>query len=152
MNPYEEVEAELADRARAAFASGDGGEGVLFEKLGSVADYLRRVALPDASPHYRAEKSGALLDAAIRLHVRAQEAYARWPEDDDGVYRAALLRLEDVTEAVCTVMWATGRAARGEDRGVERRDAAEVQQAAQRLRAWATELAATAVPDEEDEG
>lgn len=75
--------------------------------LVDVADSLRRVA-DGNSPHYRAEKAGALLYAAIRTNEVTMIANAGWPEPETGTHDAiqeATVLLTDLTTQIRQIMW-----------------------------------------------
>lgn len=93
---------DLLQRCHAAERSGDWQEGLILGALVDVADQVKRIGDNPASGHYRAEKAGVLLTAAIRLHRTTMLAYGGWPEDDPNehaVLTAARL-LEDVADQV----------------------------------------------------
>lgn len=82
---------DLLRRCHLAERAGDWQEGVILSALADVADYLKRIGDNPGSSHYRAEKAGALLTAAIRLHRDALLAYGGWPDDDDNERAAVQL-------------------------------------------------------------
>jgi hypothetical protein len=130
---------DLLRRCHAAERSGDRQEGAILGALVDVADYVKRIGDNPDSAHYRAEKAGALLTAAIRLHRDALLAYGGWPEDDaneDAVLTAAKL-LEDVAEHVRQTMWEAMHIARGEAQTASRSRGKDLVHAGEQLARWA---------------
>jgi hypothetical protein len=79
-----------------------------------MSDHVKRIGDSPESAHYRAEKAGVLLTAAIRLHRNTMLAYGGWPEDEPNehaVLTAARL-LDDIVDVVQQELWQAMRAAR----------------------------------------
>jgi hypothetical protein len=132
---------DLLRRCHAAERSGSWQEGTILSALVDVADHLKRIDDTPDSAHYRADKAGALLTAAIRLHRDALLAYGGWPEDDpneDAVLTATKL-LEDVTEHVRKAMWQAMHTARGET-PANRSPSDHLVHAGERLTRWAARV------------
>jgi hypothetical protein len=113
---------DLLRRCHTAERLGDWQEGAILNALVDVADYVKRIGDNPESSHYRAEKAGALLVAAIRLHRDALLSYGGWPEDD-ATERAVLTGsrlLEDVAEHVGQTMWQAIRVARDDTAALNR--------------------------------
>lgn len=130
---------DLLRRCHAAERADDWREGVILSALVDVADYLKRIGDNPESGHYRAEKAGALLTAAIRLHRDALLAYGGWPEDDPhehAVLTASRL-LEDVADHVRETMWQAMRAARGESPADDRSPSSDLVHTGEQLARWA---------------
>jgi len=130
---------DLLRRCHLAERAGDWQEGLILSALVDVADYLKRIGDNPESSHYRAEKAGALLTAAIRLHRDALLAYGGWPDDDDN--ERALLSssrlLEDVAGRVRQSMWQAMRAARGESPALNRSETDRFVHVGRQLERWA---------------
>lgn len=144
-DPLQAAHNELDARLHAADETGDWHERAILSPLVDVADYLRRLTLARATPHYRADKAGPLVRAAHRAQLEAFQAYAGWPDDDAPTERDlhdAAEVLDDVCTAVRGAMWAT---ARGED--ITHSQARKLSDAARRLTKWAEHRSAAAVPD-----
>lgn len=140
---------ELLERCRLADAAGDWQEREILSLLADVADYLKRIGNHRDSTHYRAEKAGALLHAAIRVERETLLAYAGWPEesDDERAIMEASELLEDIIGQVRAAMWRSGRHARGDDSLMCRHEAAELSTVVRRLSRWADEQVLKAGPD-----
>jgi hypothetical protein len=130
---------DLLRRCHAAERAGDWQEGIILSALVDVADYLKRIGDNPDSSHYRAEKAGALLTAAIRLHRSALLAYGGWPEDDpsEQTVLTASRVLEDVAEQVQQTMWHAMRTARGEPQAADRPPSKDLVHAGEQLTRWA---------------
>lgn len=150
-----DAHSELVERCRLADAMDDWRERTLLTPLVDVADYVKRIGDHPDSAHYRAEKAGALLRAAIHLHCQALMAYAGWPEGgaDDGpacaIIDMAHELLEDLAVAVGDVVWSTARVAKDDEAGASpyRCDVDQLRDAAKAALAWADGLAASARQD-----
>jgi hypothetical protein len=129
---------DLLRRCHAAERAGDWQEGTILSALVDVADYLKRIGDNSESSHYRAEKAGALLIAAIRLHRDTLLAYGGWPEDDTN--EQALLTtsrlIEDVAEHARHAMWQAMRAARGDRHAMTASEADGFVHAGRQLARW----------------
>lgn len=79
----EEVERSLRAEAEAIHETERYSLAFVFEQLAHVADYTRRCALDSASPHYRADKAGQLVAAAIRVSAAALGNFAEATGDAD---------------------------------------------------------------------
>ena len=66
---------DLLRRCHAAERSGHWQEAVILSALVDIADHVKRIGDNHDSAHYRAEKAGVLLTAAIRLHCNTMLAY-----------------------------------------------------------------------------
>lgn len=150
-----DAHSELVERCRLADAIDDWRERTLLAPLIDVADYVKRIGDHPDSAHYRAEKAGALLQAAIRLHCQALMAYAGWPEGgaDDGPACATIDMahelLENLAVAVEAVGWSTARAANEDQSSARpyRSDVDQLRQAAKAALAWTDALPASARQD-----
>lgn len=88
--------------------------------LEDVVDHARRVDLDTASEHYRADKAGALLRAAVRLQRNTLLEYARSLQDPDfdaggatGERLASLASdLIDQVDQTVSMMWEVARGER----------------------------------------
>lgn len=119
--------------------------------LEDVADNLRRVLRPDATPNYRADKGSDLAVAARRGLAVALTRYADSlaPDEGEADRRADLIatagRELDAIDAECVgFMWL---AARGEP--LTRRQVEGLRVAVRGLARWADRLAVTAVEDDD---
>lgn len=135
-------QADIERRAQAADAYGDYDEARLLFALAGCADFVRRVALPTASAHYRSDKSGELLACAVRLHWLCLDDYAG--QADGGVLEDGGAALAKVVEAVSGLMWA---AARRLGHGGADIDLAAFHLALSRLKVWAGEVEARTAED-----
>ncbi len=150
-----DAHSELRERCRLADAVDDWRERTLLAPLVDVADYVKRIGDHPDSAHYRAEKAGGLLEAAIRLQCQALMAYADWPDDgpDDGPTCATIDKafdvLGNVASAVEAVAWSTARAADDDEStpGPYRSEVAQLQGAAKTVLAWSDALAGSARHD-----
>jgi hypothetical protein len=146
---------ELERRWREADAAGDWRTRWLLSELIDVADYTRRVAMPSASAHYRAEKVGSLASAADRVQKVAFVAYAGWPENPDPedsrthpteqAINEAFEILEGVREAIRTGAWTIARNGQ-----LYESDAMAMRGAASAFTRWVNRLSETASPDDPD--
>ena len=115
----------------------------VFTALADVADYTRRICLPTASDHYRAEKAGSLLRAAIRTHRQTLLGYAGWP-DGTVVEREidhAHELLQEVADGVSVAAWTAAKGGHLYDES-----AAALVRTVRELLRWAERLASEAVP------
>lgn len=136
-----EAHNELLARCHAAERAGDWCEAATLSALVDVADYLKRIGDNPDSAHYRAEKAGALLDAAIRVQRTAMLSYGGWPEDDANEHAvvAASRLLERTADHVGQAMWHAMCAARGDAQPLGRHEAGELVHLGQELARWATQ-------------
>jgi hypothetical protein len=113
---------DLLRRCHAAERSGDWKEGVILSALVDIADYVKRIGDNPDSSHYRAEKVGALLTAAIRLQRDTLLAHGGWPEDDpnEEAVLTAFRLLDDVAQHIRQTMWQAMHAARGDAQAIDR--------------------------------
>lgn len=109
---------DLLRRCHTAGRAGDWQEAVILSALADVADHVKRIGDNPDSAHYRAEKAGALLTVAIRLHRDALLAYGDWPEDDasEQAMDEASRLLDDAAKHAQQTMWKAMRTARGKIR------------------------------------
>lgn len=142
---------ELERRYREADATGDWRTRWLLSELIDVADYLRRVALPTATAHYRTEKSGALAAAVDRVQKVAFIGLAGWPEpdDDDSAMHPTEQAINDAFEILDAVRRSirTGAWVTATDGRLYRSDADDMTRAAAAFTRWANQMATNAVPD-----
>lgn len=153
MSPLEAAYMDLRARTAVADAAGDWQERQVLAPLADVADHVKRVGDHRDSSHYRADKAGVLVDAALRVQRETMLAYAGWPDDDHPVTRAiedATKVLSSVVEAVRRAMWSAGAGdSYGLDGALYRSDAEAVTAAGREFSRWAQALAANAVADPE---
>ncbi len=139
----------LVDRCSASDDVGDWRERAVLGPLADVADYVKRIGDHPELVHYRAEKAGALLHAAVRLQREALLAYAGWPEGGDEERR--IIEAADLLEAVARElqadMWLAARRARGDSAAFYRYRANELAAVVNRFTRWASGLMSSAVPD-----
>lgn len=125
----------------------DWHERSILEHLADVADYVKRVGDHPDSSHYRAEKSGPLIDAAIRVQRQAMLAYAAWPDYDHETHEAihgATQVLLEAAVAVRMFQWVAAATYRGP---LYRSTAREILDAAANFSHWAKTVTANAAPD-----
>lgn len=132
---------DLLRRCHAAERGDDWQEGIILSALVDVADYLKRIGDNPDSSHYRADKAGALLTAAIRLHHDLLLAYGGWPEDDPNEHAVltASRMLEDVADHVRQTMWQAMRAARDESPAANRSPSSGLVDAGDQLARWSAQ-------------
>jgi hypothetical protein len=145
---------ELLVRRRAADDAGAWHEAAVLGDLADIADYVARIGDVADSAHYRADKAGPLLDAAIRLQEDVFLAVAAWPAEDTPLARAvaeATMALDDAATAVRRALWDLMHSAHYADEpAVYRSTSRRLAAAAGELSRWATALAAGAVPDPQE--
>ena len=137
-SPLAAAHNDLLQRCHAAERAGDWQEAVILSALVDVADHVKRIGDNPNSSHYRAEKAGTLLTAAIRLHRDALLAYGGWPEDhasEQAVDNASQLLHDAATDAQHT-MWRAMRAAQGETEGVREQSIDDLVHAGRQLARW----------------
>lgn len=142
----------LTQRYRQADETDDWKQRWYLNQLVDVADYLRRVALPTASDHYRAEKSGHLAAAADEVQKIALIGYAGWPQAPAGegthpterAITEAFDVLGDARRAVRSAAYAAGAGQ------MYQGDADTILAAARQFTAWAQRVTAEAIPDTDD--
>jgi hypothetical protein len=129
---------DLLRRCHAAERSGDWQEAVILTALVDVADHVKRIGDNPASAHYRAEKAGALLTAAIRLHRDALLAFGGWPDNDasEQAMDAASRLLDGAARHAQQTMWRAMRAARDETRVPREELTGELVHAGRQLARW----------------
>jgi hypothetical protein len=147
---------DLGARRRAAERAEDWHEVAVLAHLVDIADYTARIGDVTDSAHYRAEKAGPLLDAAIRIQEDVFLAAAAWPAEDTPLDRAvveATKVLGDVAGEVRQVLWDSVQNERDGDGPVAYRSTARsLIDAVGELSRWADAIAASAVPDPDEEG
>lgn len=77
-----------------------GHEGAVLSPAVDIVDHVRRVLLPTASPHYRADKSVPLVAAALRLEAATFAAYGEATAVANG--DATLDQHDDLLDTVVT--------------------------------------------------
>ncbi|HET7486661.1 MAG TPA: hypothetical protein VFJ85_01945 [Acidimicrobiales bacterium] len=140
----EAARAEVARRALDAEEAGRFDDRAVLGHLAVVADMVCRIGdHQPVSAHYRAEKAGPLLDAAVRLEAECLAAYAgnTDPAVADQLDAAAEV-LGKVVGAARQTMWGLAGARYG--LAPDAADAAELRRAAKGLEAWADQVAAAA--------
>jgi hypothetical protein len=151
----EAAHADLEARVAAADRSGDWQERSVLEPLASVADHLQRIADHGDSAHYRADKSGPLVTGAVRVQKEVFCAYGGWPHGDSAPARRmaeATEVLGQVVDAVRIVLWQAAQAARdGAAPVIYTYQTGDIRKAARAVARWADGVAATAVPDPDQE-
>ena len=132
-----DLRARVAERAEAADRN-------VIAALASVADYVRRIGDHD-SRHYRAEKAGDLVEAALRVERQAVVLYGGGEElGDEWVNLIYDLHqvLEAVVGQVSGAMWAAARSHYPYTWQAE-----ELRRAAGRLSGQVNRLCERALPD-----
>jgi len=140
--PLEVARADLLRRTHEADERGDWQERNVLAHLATVADMVCRIADHPDSTHYRAEKAGPLLDAAVRLQGECLNAHLLGADEHAvGRLERATEVLAQVADAVQPAMWAIACA----DNGVEldADDICQLRLASSAFAAWADGLAAT---------
>ena len=142
-DPLSAAQRDLERLAHLADDAGDWQQRSVLSALADVVDYTTRICLPTASDHYRAEKAGSLLRAAIRTHCQTLLGYAGWPDDTVTERRIdqAHELLQEVAEGVSVAAWT---AARGDPLYDD--SAATLVRTAKEFLLWAEHLASEAVP------
>jgi hypothetical protein len=153
--PLDVARRDLAERVQVADEAGDWQERAVLVHLATVADMVCRIGDHTHSAHYRADKSGVLVDAALRVQFECLNAYLVAgqigdEEEPAGRVEAANDVLEAVASVVRMVMWAQARAGHG---GAEiyASDARRIRRAKQEFDRWAEAICSSAVPDPVDE-
>lgn len=142
----EVARSDVARRALAAEEDGDWTERAVLAHLATVADMVCRIGDHPDSAHYRAEKAGPLLDAAIDLQWQCLNAYVgEGDEKVGGDLEHANDALHRVATAVRTAMWALARTRHGA--ALDEDDARQLRAAASGFTAWADGVAAQARPE-----
>lgn len=147
-DPMHAAQRHLEERYHHADHTGDWQTRWLLSALIDIADHTRRVTLPTASAHYRAEKSGPLAAAADRYQQTAFLAYAGWPDDGDDTHpteqalATAFEHLDNVRSAIRTAAWhiASGQPLHDSEAHHMRRTARE-------LTDWTARTTANPTPD-----
>jgi len=150
VSALEQAHADLRARSAAADRAGDWREARLLEALGGVADYVKRIGDHPGSAHYRADKAGDLVIDAVHVLRLAFLAYAGWPQDTPqaAAIRGAVDALQTTCRAVERALWSNTRTG---GVGVFAFDLGAIGDAARTFVRWADALAATAVPDADEE-
>jgi hypothetical protein len=145
----DEARRDLSARCSAVGDAGDWAEQSILGPLADVADHVCRIGDHAESAHYRADKAGALLAAAIRLQRETLLGFACWP--DEGWHLRTIVEafevLEQVRQAVGAVAWITARNARDHCSVLYESDARRLFDAARQFTGWVEEVAATPEPD-----
>lgn len=126
----------------------DSAERQIVESLHGLVDHVRRVMLPDATDHYRAEKTGYLITAALEAHSAALLAYAQTTaadSADDELIAAATSHAQAVIGALRSLMASAARGSRPWRTQVRR-----LGDALASASSWADRLRGIAVEDPED--
>jgi hypothetical protein len=134
---------------RIADDAGDWQERKLLGPLHDVADMVCRIGENTASDHYRADKAGPLVTAALKVRCAALERYAGVEEDDQDL--AKVLRLEEaLDDGISRVMWVLARRKCGGSGDLWRSDVDDLRFALRGLSGWVEKIAGTAVADPEN--
>lgn len=142
----EVARSDVARRAAAAEEDGDWSERAVLVHLATVADMACRIGDHPDSAHYRAEKAGPLLDAAIDLQSECLNAYVgEGDEKVGGDLEQANDALRRVATAVRNAMWALAGTRHGA--ALDDSDARQLRAAASGFTAWAEGVAARARPE-----
>ena len=132
--PLEVARADLLRRTHEAADRGDWQEHAVLTHLATVADMVCRIADHPDSTHYRAEKAGPLLDAAVRVQGECLTAHLLGADEHAaGRLERATEVLAQVADAVLPAMWAIA----GAEHGVEL-DADDIRQLRLAAAAFAT--------------
>lgn len=109
MSALEHAYDELRRRTQQADTAGDWQERCILEPLASVADHVKRIGDHRDSAHYRADKSGPLVTAALRVQREALAAYVagQWGDDSPAAdaIEATADALDDAAAAVLKALW-----------------------------------------------
>lgn len=129
---------ELAARRHAADETGDWRERSILGPLADVADHVCRIGDHPERGHYRADKAGALLAAAVRLQRETLLGYAGWPEDcaEEATIVDGYALVDDVCRAVGRLAWTAARGARGDRGELYESEARALRDVARRLSRW----------------
>ena len=143
-SPLERARQDVARRALAAEGEEQWQERAVLGRLAVVADMVCRIGDHPESTHYRAEKAGALVEAALRVELECVNAYLGDGCDETAEDLAQACRaVEMVTEAVRSAMWswaAVDSAAALDDDAVR-----DLRRAAGAFSRWANRVADRAV-------
>lgn len=154
-SPLDVARQDLARRVQALDDSPRWQERAILSSLATVADMVCRIGDHDHSTHYRADKSGDLVTAALRVELESLRAYAetddRFEDAADRQLNAAAEVLESVAGAVRLVLWTVARQSNGQGAEMYRSDADQIRSAVAALDRWAKSVCAGAVPDPVDE-
>lgn len=144
---------DLARRAQALDDSGNWQERMLLLHLADVADMVCRIGDHGHSPHYRADKSGALVSSAIRVELECLRDYGGIDDEDeaDRHLDAGAEVLAEVATAVRMAMWIVARRANRSGAELYASDARRIRQAQHVFDRWAESVCAGAVPDPPEE-
>ena len=118
--------------------------------LATIADHTRRVMLDTASPHYRADKAGPIVYAALKVQRSTIFAYAGLPEVVSGPasnLERTTSQLAEIAETFRSLMWDLARREGGSG-WVWASTHAEARQALANAIAWIDTL--PTIPDPED--
>jgi hypothetical protein len=153
MSVLDEARRELASRSGLACEVGDSYEQSILAPLADVADYVCRIGDHPESSHYRADKAGPLLAAAVRLQRSTLVGYAGGPlhEWRIGVIFAGFDVLERVRQAVTTAAWRMAKPSVDSGGVLYESDVRELRDAVREFSCWVQDLASTALPDRWDE-
>jgi hypothetical protein len=153
MSVLDAARRELAARSCATGEAGDWAEQSVLAPLADVADHVCRIGDHDESAHYRADKAGSLLAAAVRVQCETLLGYAGWPEGspEERAIVDAFDQLEEVRQAIGIVTWTAARHARDDTSVLYSSDAQRLFDAAHQFGRWVDEVATTAQPDRRDE-
>ena len=112
--PYSPLERARQDVARRALAAEDAEqwqERAVLGRLAVVADMACRIGDHPESAHYRAEKAGTLVEAALRVELECLNAYLGDGCDETAEELAQACRaVEILAEAVRAAMWSWAHA------------------------------------------
>lgn len=134
--PLEVARADLLRRTHEADERGDWQERNVLAHLATVADMVCRIADHPDSTHYRAEKAGPLLDAAVRLQGECLNAHLLGADEHAaGRLEQATEVLAQVADAVQPAMWAIACADNGVELGAD--DIRQLRLAATAFTTWA---------------
>jgi hypothetical protein len=153
MSVLDEAWRDLAARCNAVGEAGDWDEQSILGPLADVADQVCRIGDHRESAHYRADKAGALLLAAIRVQRETLLGFAGWPEEGwhERTIVGAFEVLEQVRQAVGTVAWTAARQARDHCSVLYDSDARRLFDAVGTFTGWVEEVASTPEPDWSDD-
>ncbi len=146
--PLEGARTYLRVLCRMADEAGDWQEHRLLESLHDVTDMVCRISDHTQSTHYRADKAGRLVSAALDVRCAALQNHAG-PGEDQRVKLVKALHLEkELDDEINRAMWVL---ADPDGTQLWCSDAAALLRALRRLVDWAETIAATAVPEPADE-
>jgi hypothetical protein len=145
------LDAARRDLSRQAHLA-DGDEHRILSPLATVADMVCRIGSHADSAHYRADKAGDLVDAALLVELACLEAFIDDDDDERDVAAAVaatarldvLDRASDLVKAVVAdarrVMWVAARATGME---LDGRDVARLRRTAAEFARWADDVTRT---------